>query len=870
MLLLFAATLFVSAGLLFVLEPLAGRAVLPRLGGSPAVWNSCVVFFQVALLAGYGYAHASCTWLGARRQAILHLAILAGCLAFLAGSPLLLRGSLLAGPGGNPVPGLLACLGASYGVPLFAVCASAPLLQKWLSDTDHPSAADPYFLYGASNLGSMLALLAYPTLIEPNLTLHQQRLGWLAGSAALVLLCAGCACSLWRSGSAPATRPRAGQHWDGAVTWRRRLRWVALSFVPSSLMLGVTTYITTDIAAIPFLWVLPLALYLLTFILAFARIPTAIHSAVVLLMPLLVLLLFFLILANLQVHIASIGIFIHLAILFVAAMMCHGELARDRPDTEELTGYYLCISVGGVAGGLFNALLAPAVFPAVIEYPLALVLACLLLPPLGLARLIPGGSKGDAALAVLFAVVGVLLAALGLHELLHSRDAEQALGHLADAAGWAGLGLVLVTALGAWKAFRSPTERADAWFDLLLPLGLGLLTVGLIWGVPSDAFAPYLRKAADYLRLGAVAKLQIMLAYGLPAIICYTLAQRPLRFGLGVALFMLAATFARHLYDDALWQKRTFFGVLRVEEEVQKWAGQDLVMRRLVHGTTLHGAQLVDPRLHHIPLSYYHRSGPVGHLFAACNSDARRPLGVIGLGAGSLACYAEPGQQMTFYEIDPAIVDLTFGDNAYFSFVGDARRRGAHIDLVLGDARVEMTRQRLGPEQRYGILVVDAFSSDAIPVHLITREALEVYLDHLADDGILAFHISNRHVNLEPVLANLAEDLGLAALIERDYDDKSWPGKKASLWVVMARKSRDLERLLTPRRWDVVRSDLQDAFVFLSTLPSKGPGISSHSLMLATAIQGVYAPWEELQPDPTSRVGVWTDDYSNVLGVFEW
>jgi hypothetical protein len=399
--LLFAVTLFLSAALLFCVQPLIAKMILPLLGGAPAVWNTCMVFFQALLLAGYSYAHASIAWLGARRQAMLHLGLLvlpALTLPLLTlpfriahGEPLPLDLpglSELANPPteANPIPWLLLLLLVSVGLPFLVLSTSAPVLQKWFAGTGHPAARDPYFLYAASNLGSMLALLGYPILLEPFLGLVQLSHFWTIGYGAFVLLTLACAVQLWR---APADLQKGIHRPEEAtglvlssssrpVTAGRRLCWVALAFVPSSLMLGVTTYLTTDVAAIPLLWVLPLALYLLTFILVFARQPPLSHRGLVWLMPLVVVLLVFLLMLPQQLQLLFLPL--HLVGFFVIALVCHGELARDRPAPAHLTEFYLWLSVGGVLGGLFNGLLAPLVFDRIAEYPLALVLACLLRP----------------------------------------------------------------------------------------------------------------------------------------------------------------------------------------------------------------------------------------------------------------------------------------------------------------------------------------------------------------------------------------------------------------------------------------------------------------------------------------------------------
>src|SRR5216683_2110976 len=382
---LFALTLFTSAALLFLIEPMIAKMILPRFGGTPAVWITCMVFFQAALLAGYGYAHLATKWLGLRRQAGLHV-------LWLLLPAVSLPIGVAAGwsPRGEEDPTwlLLGLLIVSIGLPFFVVATSAPLLQKWFAGTGHPAGRDPYFLYAASNLGSMLALLSYPVLVEPNLTLPIQGKIWAACYGLLALLTLACIWFVYKSPSANGASEKIAEeintnwgHLEYEMSWPRRLRWIALAFVPSSLMLALTTYQSTDIAPIPLIWVIPLAIYLLSFILVFSRLPSWIHTGFRWALPVMVLVLLFMMLSGIHPSYVRMIPF-HLAVFFVAAMACHGELARTRPSPTHLTEFYLWMSFGGVLGGLFNALVAPNVFQSVQEYPLAMVLACMLMPGL--------------------------------------------------------------------------------------------------------------------------------------------------------------------------------------------------------------------------------------------------------------------------------------------------------------------------------------------------------------------------------------------------------------------------------------------------------------------------------------------------------
>jgi hypothetical protein len=913
MLLTFALTLFCSATLLFMVEPMIGKMILPLLGGTPAVWNTCMVFFQAVLLLGYGYAHLSTTWLGARKQAGLHLVLLLLPFLFL---PVAVNRGLIQGDE-NPVFLVLLILSLTVGLPMFVVSASAPLLQKWFASTSHPAAKDPYFLYGASNLGSMLALVAYPTVVEPNLRLAQQSFDWSIGYGILVSLTAGCAALLWlsprhaetddkaeavsaagnarKSGgrSSEAIQPNrqairtggkhsassapadvlADQTLTGEVTWKRVLRWVALAFVPSSLMLGATTYITTDIAAIPLLWVAPLALYLLSFIIVFSRVPAWIHKVMVLIMPLLVLGLLFFMLSEIKIkgHWITWSLGMHLTTLFVVSMVCHGELARDRPAPKYLTGYFLWMSVGGVLGGLFNGLAAPLIFTGIVEYELVMMLACFLAPPLGPTKESTWGRRADVVLASLFAGIGVVLL------LLRSRDHNLSADMLASGPWpWELAALVLGLAIAVVPALRAREKKFDHWMDLVLPVSLALLLIGLSLGLAASTVFPRVDKFAALFKRNPY-DFRRILAYGVPIVMSYTFVERPLRFALGVGGILLASSFCGLLGDRVLHQERSFFGVLKIEKDWEWYEDKKEDTRRLMHGTTLHGLQYLSPNLRDVPQTYYHHTGPIGELMEVYNRDGRRNLAVIGLGTGTMACYARPGQHLTFYDIDPVVRRFSFDEgHPYFTYVQDARQRGAHLELVMGDARLTMERKQLKDSEKYGIMVIDAFSSDAIPIHLITLEALDVYLDKLTEDGLLCFHISNRYLDLRPVLLNLAKERGLSAVYQSDNWEEAFPGKSASTWVMLARKSEYLDGLRALNEWEDQREELRMQLLPVVLWPNNALTTSGMLLfqLLDEEVCKRPAKWEELQPDKNwpdlRKVGVWTDDYSNLLSVFDW
>jgi SAM-dependent methyltransferase len=835
-----------------------GKVVLPYLGGTPQVWNSCMVFFQAVLLAGYLYSHEITRRFGLKRQVLFQVVLLLLPLAPLVVLKLdvakIAQNWLPPPTESNPIQWLLLVLALVAGLPFFVVATSAPLLQKWYADTGAMGAKDPYFLYGASNLGSMLALVAYPTLIEPNLLLPEQARYWVIGYATLLtltLICGLCAryfsaSKLKRSGVEwlyAAQRQTLGDSGVDRVPLLRRLRWVLLAFVPSSLMLGVTTYVTTDIAPVALLWIIPLTIYLLTFILVFTRLPRVFdfvmlavllaaaaalvlpkqllniddrplrdvllteflplqlgpvlsgflavrhllyfvcfvlvclllprvtHTVMVLSLPVVIVLL---ILPLPQGHVFSIGwgewrvwsitiqlwhkIPLHFFALFVAAMVCHGELARTRPSTRHLTGFYLCMSVGGVLGGLFNAMVAPLAFNSIVEYPLVIAGACILLPRLPL-----------------------------------------------------------------------PPERGAArWLDLIVPTTLG--------------------------------------TFGVVALFLF-LQDTPLvsRFMQKVVLPHLPAAWHRpndNLTEDqtadrgrVIHQERNFFGVVRIisyYDNDQHW---------MVHGTTNHGinrfqgspttissyyvpllasqpdnalfnaitfhAAYLDSRRE--PMAYFHRFGPIGDLFQVVrDKNLKQRIAVLGMGTGTLAAYAEPGWEMTFYEIDPSVERIAF-DRRYFTYLSDARDRGVRVESVLGDGRLQIQK---APDNAYDLIFMDAFTSDAVPVHLLTKEAVEMYLTKLAPGGIIVINIANRYLDFKPILGNLAADLKLCAYYGSSRE-VWWVGMAASAYVVLVRDAKDLGDL--PSRIDDETGDPR---------------------------------WPQVLGDP--RTGVWTDKYSNLLTIFQW
>ncbi|MCL4848241.1 MAG: fused MFS/spermidine synthase [Acidobacteria bacterium] len=725
---LFAGTLFLSAALLFTVQPMFARLVLPYLGGAPSVWTTCVLFYQSALLGGYLYAHLLVERLRLRRQVLVHLALILVVLLIL---PPAIPEGWTPPTAASPVPALLGLLAMTIGVPFFAISSTAPLLQRWFASTAHQASGDPYFLYAASNAGSLLALVAYPVAIDPAFGLAAQTRLWSVGVASLALLVAACAWMVFRGGALVAVSEVAPEG-DGGGEPGGPVRWTLLALVPSSLMLSVTTYMTTDIAAIPLLWVVPLGLYLLTFIIAFGRRRRVSDRVMAWLLPLAVLAPMASVLAN-ATRPAWIWIPLHLVGLFVAGLACHQRLAASRPAPSRLTGFYLWLSFGGALGGVLNVVVAPWIFSLPTEYPLGLVAACLLASPAAPRRLAD----------------------------LRRRDV--------------------------------------VWPVVLGAVALALFGVTRATAQPMDTFAG------------------IALVFAPPLVLCVLWWPWPVRFAGGLAVLLLVGGAVDRLEGRVLATERNFFGVQRVLDDSAS------EYRLLMHGSTIHGVQALAPERRREPLSYFTRSGPVGQVFETLlgeNGHAR--VAVLGLGGGTLACYARPGHEWTFFEIDAAVVRLA-RDEGHFTYL---RECAPSAQVLLGDAR--LTLARLAPEVRYDLIVFDAFSSDSIPVHLVTREAMELYVSRLAPGGVLLVNLSNWYLDLVPVLGRLAHEVSLHGFVRADRDitrDEWAAGRFPSEWAVFALDASRLATLAADGRWRGL---------------DRGAG------------------------------RVWTDDYANVLAAFRW
>ncbi|HRK20635.1 MAG TPA: fused MFS/spermidine synthase, partial [Fimbriimonadaceae bacterium] len=562
------------------------------------------------------------------------------------------------------------------------------------------------FLYAASNLGSMLGLLGYPFLIEPNLRLAEQSRYWAFGYVALAVAIIACASRLrhstWLKGQSEETQIVDDS--ENAPTAKRRWKWIALAFVPSSLMLGVTQYISTDVAAVPLLWVVPLTLYLLTFTIVFARRPIIPHRLTLLLMPVAVGGMVVLMTLNITKPLL-VAVAVHLAAFFFVAMMCHGEMAKDRPSVRYLTEFYLLMSVGGVLGGLFNAIVAPLLFPLVLEYHLVLVAAAFLYP-------------------------------------------------------------------GVWSA-KSPIQRAWDFAAPVLVIALMLAAIALErkYGLTSSKDA----------------RQMIVLAGTMG---CLLFVSRPLRFGLSLFAMLAFGIYSWAELRDILYVERSFFGVTRIESSN---AGR---FTDIFHGTTLHGMQSTEPENRMKPVSYYFPSGPIGVVLTHMERPVGANMAVIGLGSGTLATYGRPSEKWTYFEIDP-VVEKVARDPRFFTYLRDSQ---AEVKVVLGDARMSLRDST----DQYDCIMLDAYSSDAVPIHLITKEALALYMKHLKPKGILMFHISNKHLDLEPVVHELARDAGLNAMGWRDTSitpEERSQRKVGSDWIMVYRSGANVSRILELGDW---------------------------------------------------------------------
>lgn len=745
--LLFGLATLLSAFLLFWVQPLFAKMILAQLGGSSSVWTAVMLFFQATLVCGYGYVHLSDRWLPRKRQVALHTALLLAAMVVL---PFAVEGREGAASS-SPVAYVLILATFSVGLPFFALSATAPLLQRWYAATGR----DPYFLYAASNFGSMAALLLFPTLLEPALAVRPQTVVWQVGYVLLVVLLGLCGLAYLRSAAAePAMRPLAGK---SPLTAATRFSWVFWAFLPSSAMLGVTSHVTTDIAPAALFWVLPLALYLLSFVVVFSRLQrylpaTALVWAVVLLAVAVLSLRYWG--GDRTMDRAMASILLNLLWFFSAASLLHGFLFRSRPEATQLTEFYFWTACGGALGGIFNGIVAPLTFHQVLEYYLVLV----------------------------------VISSIALRLALTS----------------------LVT--------RCPVTIAEAGRSA------GIFAVLLLLFLFADRVLSGVR--TPQLHTG-------MMLYALVAIII-TLAvaiKRRHATALRVAILVISVV-AGGVYLSFqdygnLYLARSFYGALRVKEKRDL---HDVPYHILLHGSTRHNMQRFgeDPEKNQEPLMYFHRHANIGNAVSALRTRLERPLrfAVAGLGAGAMSAYTEVGDEMVFYEIDPEVVALATNP-ALFTYVTEAK---GNIDIVVGDARLQLAK---APDRHFDLIHLDAFCGDAVPVHLLTAEAIALYLRKVKEDGLVLFHLSNRYLDLPRVLqgAELPEGYSLyygsRHNVERPEGTSTLSGLFShSQVVLLARDQAFPEEITTSPRWR-------------------------------------YLP-----VDPEIRT--WTDDYSNLFQIFRF
>lgn len=721
---IFTITLILSAFLLFSVQPMFGKMILPLLGGTPGVWNTAMVFFQAMLLGGYAYAHLTTKYLNVRAQAVLHVILLGLCVFVL---PIAIPEGWTHPPTmDNPTPWLLGLMALAVGGPFFVLAGTAPMLQRWFSTTDHPDSQNPYFLYAASNLGSMAALIGYPLVIEPLIGLHEQSHVWMYGYITLIALIAGAGLM---SGRTTVAKPAYDPHQPANSTVpdnKMRLMWLLLAFIPSSLMIGVTTFITTDIASVPLIWVVPLALYLLTFIIVFSRfnrlsLARCHHWQCIAMIFVAIFLL------RDITSIKMLSVIIHLTAFFLSVLTCHLALAQRKPTPQHLTEFYLIMSLGGVLGGAFNTFVAVYLFPLPLEYALMMCIA-------------------------LFVPVIVGQIELRKAEFVHCKN------------------IIAMTLMAALAAFVTPNMISVATI-MIVVIFMSLFLLLRYKGV-------------------FVATLVTMIA--------------------------LDPGYSWTQLDTTRFIERNFFGVVRVVDSDSGNA------RTLMHGTTLHGTQALSEKYRLSPLSYYAASSPGGQVFGILSELDQKPqnVAILGLGAGSVACFPSPDRHFTFYEIDPAILKVAM-NKELFTYLSDC---GSPYDVVMGDARLKMVE---APDHSFDMIFMDAFSSDSIPVHLLTKEAFDLYFRKLKPDGFIVIHISNRFMDLRPVL------MAAADLMD------------ARIWF-----NTNRGRVLSEAN--------------LQILPSSF-GLMTRSTNVDSVIETHFTQWFQIEQTESFRP--WTDDYANITSL---
>ena len=736
----FTVTTFLSALLLFAIQPMFAKMVLPVLGGSPSVWSVSVFFFQSALLAGYLYAHLLITRAPAHLTGIIHLGV---CFAAAICLPIGMSGLWGEPPAGEPYFWQLGMFATSIGLPFIAVSANAPLLQAWFARTGHPNARDPYFMYAASNLGSLIALLGYPFMLEPAFGLSALSHIW-AYVYALLVISIGTSFFLMRGAQAGGVPEVPAAPAGDAIavpspTLTQRLSWIALAFVPAALITAFTVHLTTDVASAPLLWVIPLALYLLTFVLVF-RDPPLIKRETLLFLHLVALAVVLITLSQRRHDNWFVTSSTGFAVFFTTAMLAHRTLYEARPAAKHLTEFYLWMSFGGALGGMFTALVAPNIFSQIYEYPLLLALSMAARP-------------------------------------------------------------------GALKLPADKEKRKDELVLLWLIAAAGLLVV---WWLPTIA----INNGFTMGQWGPTALVVLVLVALMLALVHYPPRQVVASLLVAFAICTLPSSANRGE------SQRSFFGVYRVHPS------EDGYYHVLIHGTTLHGAQLVyndeGKRADNTtPTTYYYPGSPIGQTIAIRRKvlgDKKGHYGIVGLGSGSSACHKQEGETWRFYEIDPLVIKIA-KDPKNFTFIQKCQ---PDIDIVVGDARLTMAKEK---DESFDLFIIDAFTSDAIPMHMLTTEAVKMYLAKLKSDGVVLLHTSNRYLDLDSVLSAIQKELppGSAGMIVSDRSADGSYSQSSSTVVIFTRSEAALE----PYR--------------------KQPGVSEFN---------------------DNGLRPWTDDYSDLLGPF--
>jgi spermidine synthase len=719
---LYPATTFLSAALLFTLQPLFAKMLTPLMGGTPSVWNTALVFYQGALLLGYLYAHIIATHLKPRTQLYVHAAVLLFGLVFL---PIKVSSLVGAPDVSNAVGWTMAALALSLGGPIIAISATAPLIQAWRARLG--DAVDPYRLYAASNLGSFMALAAFPFLIEPFIGAKMQSMIWSVG---YIILAIALVISIQ---AVPASSQAPTETAIKKTSWLDRAKWTFFAAPPSALLVAVTTHLTTDVASVPLIWIPPLALFLLTFIIAFSAWGDRIAESAAPIKFMVIFLLAAVMGAGIDQGMLGLGI--HLTAFFLIVLCCHLELALRRPEPARLTEFYLWMSFGGVLGGAAAALLAPIALNTTIEYQIALAVA-LAVAPWERAQM-------KWALPAAAIAIGASLFYQNLYEIATWLEANAPIG----------------------KAAR--VAETPFWFQVLS-----------VWRpeVAASVLCAVLALAAMMAQRSAL----IVAAIG------------------GVALLLPV------LDQDSggiKFRERSFFGVLEINDSGEAPTG----WRFLSHGTTLHGVMSLDPNRNREPMSYYYRETPIGSLYAEATAAKPTDLhaGVIGMGMGSTTCYAKPGQKWKIFEIDDDVIKAVTNPN----LVGFINRCAPDIEIIRGDARLKMADQ---PNNWFDILLVDAFSSDAIPTHMITKEALSLFMSKMAPDGVLIVHISNRYLDLGAIVSDAANELGFAVMEGNRDGEASNPNADTGVRaVVVARNQARLNRYIGQPMWTMVGPSAQ-------------------------------------------------------------